>query len=94
VERIINDHPGVKESCVIAVPDPVRDEAVMAIVVFKDGVSVTENELTEFCRARMAKFKVPEFWKFQKEDLPKTSIGKIRKNIIRAEIHESLKPKK
>lgn len=94
VERIINNHPDVKESCVIAVPDPVRDEAVMAVVVFNDGVSVTEQELTEFCRAKMAKFKVPEFWRFWKEDLPKTSIGKIRKNIIRAEIHESLKLKK
>ena len=94
VERIINEHPSVQESCVIAVPDPVRDEAVMAIVVFKNGASATEAELTEFCRAKMAKFKVPEFWRFWQEGLPKTSIGKIRKNIIRAEIHESLKLKK
>ncbi len=92
VERVVDDHPSVKESCVIAVPDPIRDEAVMAVVVFEDGATATEEELTEFCRARMAKFKVPAFWRFWQEDLPKTSIGKIRKNIVRAEIHKNFKP--
>lgn len=84
VERVLNDHPAVEESCVIAVPDPVRDEAVMAIVRFKADENTTEEELTQFCRERMAKFKVPQFYTFQKEDFPKTSIGKLRKNIIRA----------
>jgi crotonobetaine/carnitine-CoA ligase len=86
VERVLNDHPAVEESAVIAVPDPVRDEAVMAVVRFKEGASATEQELTEFCRKRMAKFKVPQYYVFQKEDFPKTSIGKIRKNIVRTEI--------
>ncbi len=86
VERVLNDHPSVEESCVIAVPDPVRDEAVMAIVRFKEDMSATEDELTQFCRERMAKFKVPQFYIFQKEDFPKTSIGKLRKNIIRADV--------
>ncbi|MBN2231298.1 MAG: AMP-binding protein [Deltaproteobacteria bacterium] len=89
VERVVNEHPSVQESCVIAVPDPVRDEAVLAVVVFKEGESATAEELTDFCRARMAKFKVPEFWRFWENELPKTSIGKIRKNIVRAEIRES-----
>jgi crotonobetaine/carnitine-CoA ligase len=86
VERVLNDHPAVEESCVIAVPDPVRDEAVMAIIRFKEGESATEEELTEFCKEMMAKFKIPQYYIFQKEDFPKTSIGKLRKNIIRADI--------
>ena len=86
VERVLNDHPAVLESCVIAVPDPVRDEAVMAIIRFEEGMEATEEDLTRFCRERMAKFKLPEFYIFQKEDFPKTSIGKLRKNIIRAEV--------
>jgi len=94
VERVINEHPAVLESCVIAVPDPVRDEAVMAIVRFKEGGQASAQELTEFCRARMAKFKVPEYWYFQDEEFPKTSIGKIRKNIIRAEIRKEWDPEK
>jgi len=86
VERVLSDHPAVEESCVIAVPDPVRDEAVMAIIRFSEGASATEEELTQFCRERMAKFKVPQHYIFQKEEFPKTSIGKLRKNIIRAEV--------
>lgn len=83
VERVLNEHPAVLESAVIAVPDPVRDEAVMAIVRFREGMGVSAEELTRYCRGKMAKFKVPEFWSFQGEDFPKTSIGKIRKNVIR-----------
>lgn len=94
VERVLSEHPAILESCVIAVPDPVRDEAVMAIVRFKEGVTATKDELAAFCKARMAKFKVPEFWLFQEEEFPKTSIGKIRKNIIRADIHKAWDPKK
>ena len=86
VERVLNDHPSVEESCVIAVPDPIRDEAVMAMIRFKEGASATEKELTQFCRERMAKFKVPQFYIFQEEEFPKTSIGKLRKNIIRADV--------
>ena len=86
VERVLNDHPAVEESCVIAVPDPIRDEAVMGIIRFSEGASATEEELTEFCKERMAKFKVPQFYIFQEEDFPKTSIGKLRKNIIRADV--------
>lgn len=92
VERVVSEHPAVEEVCVIAVPDAIRDEAVMAIVRFKAGESATREELTDFCRARMAKFKVPEFWRFQEEDFPKTSIGKIRKNIVRADIHKDWNP--
>jgi len=86
VERVLNNHPAVEESCVIAVPDPVRDEAVMAVIKFHDGESATEEDLTQFCRERMAKFKVPQFYIFQEEEFPKTSIGKLRKNIVRAEV--------
>ena len=92
VERVLNDHPAVEESCVIAVPDPVRDEAVMAIIKFHEGAGATEEELTQFCRERMAKFKVPQFYIFQEEEFPKTSIGKLRKNIIRAEVLEGWAP--
>jgi crotonobetaine/carnitine-CoA ligase len=86
VERVLNDHPAVEEVAIIGVPDPIRDEAIMAVIRFKEGENATEEELTEFCKQRMAKFKIPQFYIFQKEDLPKTSVGKLRKNIIRANV--------
>ncbi|MEM4406284.1 MAG: AMP-binding protein [Candidatus Methanomethylicaceae archaeon] len=94
VERVINEHPAVLESCVIGVPDPIRDQAVMAIVRLKEGVEVTEEELTEFCKRRMARFKVPEYWLIREKEFPKTSIGKIRKNLIKDEILRDWSPAK
>ncbi len=86
VERVLNTHPAVEESTILGVPDPIRDEAVLAIIRFKEGKTATEEELIEFCNEKMAKFKVPGFWVFRKEDFPKTSVGKIKKNILREEI--------
>ena len=86
VERVLSEHPDIEEAAVIAVPDPIRDEAVMAIVRPWPGANLSEDEVREFCQKRMAKFKIPQFYIFQGEDFPKTSIGKIRKNIIRDEV--------
>jgi len=85
VERVLSEYPGIEEASVIAVPDSFRDEAVMAIIRPFPGEVISEADIKSFCQKRMAKFKVPQYYVFQKEDFPKTSIGKIRKNIIREE---------
>jgi crotonobetaine/carnitine-CoA ligase len=86
VERVICEYPGIEEASVVGVPDSIRDEAVMAIVRPFPGENISEDDLKAFCRDKMAKFKVPEYYIFQKEEFPKTSIGKIRKNIIREQV--------
>jgi crotonobetaine/carnitine-CoA ligase len=91
VERVLSEHPAIEESAVVSVPDPIRDEAVLAVIRLMEGQTITEDELREYCLKRMAKFKVPQFYVFQKEEFPKTSIGKIRKNVVRAEQIEKLK---
>lgn len=89
VERVLIDHPDVEECAVIPVPDPVRDEAVLAIVRPVSGRHVTEKDIREYCTPRMAKFKVPSFVRVQTEQFPKTSIGKIKKNEMKTEILKS-----
>ena len=89
VERVLAGHPDVLECMVIAVPDLVRDEAVLAVLRCQEGARLTEEDIREFCRSRMAKFKVPSFVQFIKEEFPKTSIGKIKKNEMKAEILKS-----
>jgi crotonobetaine/carnitine-CoA ligase len=69
---------------VIAVPDPIRDEAVKAFVVLREGSSVTPEQIEAHCAARLAKFKVPTFVELR-SSLPKTSLGKIEKKALRAE---------
>lgn len=86
VERVLCDHPAVVECAVIAVPDKMREEAVLAVVHVDEPEAVTEQAIIEFCKPRMAKFKIPSFVLFQTEEFPKTSIGKIKKNEIKAAI--------
>lgn len=82
VEWAIIDHPKVAEASVVGVPDPIRDEAVAAVVVALEPGGVTVEEILEWCKPRLSRFKVPTVVAFV-EELPKTSIGKVRKDELR-----------
>ncbi len=84
VEMIIKQHPSVADAAVVGVPDPIRDEALKAFVILKEGHTVAEEEIIEFCKARLSKFRVPEFVEFR-DDFPRTSVGKTQKHILRQE---------
>lgn len=82
VEHILYEHPAVLEAAVIGVPDETWGEAVKAVVVLKEGQSVTGQELMDFCRTHLARYKVPKSVDFV-ASLPKTGSGKIHKKRIR-----------
>jgi len=82
VEDVIFTHPGVVEAAVIGVPDAYRGEAVKAFVVAKPGVSVTPEELIEYCRERLAKYKLPTHIVFVTA-LPKSAVGKVLRRELR-----------
>ncbi|HST38884.1 MAG TPA: AMP-binding protein [Conexibacter sp.] len=82
VEGALAAHPGVAEAAVVGVPDAIRDEAVAAVVVPVAGSGLTEEEIVAHCRERLSRFKVPTVVVFAQE-LPKTSIGKVRKDALR-----------
>lgn len=83
VERVINTHPAVFESAVIGLPDPVYDEAIVALVVLHDAdAGLDAAELMQFCAARLPRGKVPDAIEFI-DALPRTSVGKIRKHVLR-----------
>lgn len=84
VEDIIYQHPAVKETCVYGVPDSYRGETVKAAIVLKEGKSVTEQEIREFCVQRLARYKVPRSFEFR-ERLPKSAVGKILRRILMEE---------
>lgn len=83
VEEAIMSNPKVLEVGVGGIPDPKSGETVKAWVVLKPGESMTEDELKEFCKERLAPYKVPRHVEFRSE-LPKTTVGKIlRRELVR-----------
>lgn len=83
VEEVISMHPKVLEVGVAGVPDAYRGETVKAWVVVKPGETLTEEEIKEWCKERLAKYKVPTSVEFRSE-LPKTTVGKIlRRELVR-----------
>ncbi len=83
VEAVLYAHPAVKEAAVIPIPDPDWGEGVHACVAVRDGKKVTEEELEEFCRERLANYKVPRSIEFIDGELPKGGTGKILKKQLR-----------
>jgi long-chain acyl-CoA synthetase len=83
VEEAIASHPKVLEVGVAGVPDPYRGETVKAWVVLKEGQQSSEAEIKDWCKDRLAKFKIPTHIEFRPE-LPKTTVGKIlRRELVR-----------
>ncbi len=85
VEEKIYQHPDIAEVAVIGLPDPYWVEAVTAVIVVKEGHSLDEKTVTEYCKSRMAAFKVPKRVVFV-ESLPKNPSGKLLKRELRARL--------
>jgi fatty-acyl-CoA synthase len=86
VEDVLYRHPAVSDVAVVARPDDKWGETPCAFVALRDGASATEEELIAFCRERMARYKAPRSVIFG--PLPKTSTGKIQKNVLRERFRE------
>lgn len=83
VEQVVAAHPGVLEACVVGRPDPVRDEVPVAYVVPRDPANPpSAEEIHAWCAERLGKAKRPRDVEFV-DQLPRTSVGKIRKFLLR-----------
>jgi fatty-acyl-CoA synthase len=81
VEDVLYRHPAVMTAAVVAAPDAKWGEVPCAFIELKEGVTATEAEIIDFCRERMARFKIPKKVVFGL--VPKTSTGKIQKFLLR-----------
>lgn len=81
VEETLKQHAAVFDAAVVGIPDPVRDQAIKAYVILKQGAAATADDLVAWCRARLSAFKVPEVIEFR-ETFPRTSVGKIQKHLF------------
>ena len=97
VEAVLQDHPVVVGACVVGVPDPKVGERVKAIVVLKDDAKgVGATDLINFCKEKLASYKVPSYIEFR-DMLPKSKVGKLLRREIRDEekrkVEKEKKPK-
>ena len=83
VERVLEQHPRVREVAVIGVPDGQYGEALLGVIVLDDAGpgEPTPGELIAFCRTQLGGFKIPRQYRFVPE-LPRTSLGKVRKHEL------------
>jgi long-chain acyl-CoA synthetase len=84
IDEVFYTHPKVQEACAIGIPDPRRGENVKVFVVLKEGETVTYQEFLDFCKTRLAVYKLPTEIEFRSE-LPKSAVGKILRKELRNE---------
>ncbi len=85
VEEVLYAHPKVKDAVVVGIPhDEFLGEKIKAYIVLKEGQTATAEEIIEFCREKLSKFKVPKDVEFR-DQLPKTLVGKVLRRILRDE---------
>jgi fatty-acyl-CoA synthase len=89
IEEFLYGHPAVSDVQVVGVPDPRFGEELCAWVRRKEGATVTEEEIREYCRGHLAHYKVPRYVRFV-DEFPMTITGKIQKYKMRTDSIESL----
>ncbi|QDJ52342.1 class I adenylate-forming enzyme family protein [Bordetella hinzii] len=85
VENAIARHPGVAACAVIGVPDALWGEKVHAVVVLREGSEISATEMDAHCRALVGGYKVPRSYDIRQTPLPLSAVGKVQKNVLRAE---------
>ena len=81
IEEVLYEHPAIVEAAVVGVKDEYRGETVKAYIVLKENTVATEKQLDQWCRERLAAYKVPHIYEFR-NSLPKSMVGKVLKRKL------------
>lgn len=85
IEEVLYSYPKVQEAAAIGIPDHTRGEVLKAFIVLKEGEQCTKEEIINYCRKQLAKYKVPKQVEFR-TSLPKSTVGKVLRRVL---AHES-----
>jgi long-chain acyl-CoA synthetase len=91
IDDVLMAHPKILEACTIGVPDAYRGETVKAFIVTVEGETLTEEDITRYCKENLAAYKVPKIFEFI-DELPKSAVGKVLRRKLKdmeSEIRES-----
>ncbi|MDQ0270398.1 class I adenylate-forming enzyme family protein [Cytobacillus purgationiresistens] len=89
VENVISGFPGISDCAVIGVPDKLRDESIIAFIQTAHE-TISLEELQSFCEKNLSYFKIPQAFQMI-EEFPRTSIGKVKKNVLRERYSQQIK---
>ena len=82
LDDVLMGHPKIMEACTIGLPHEYRGETVKAFIVVNEGESLTEEEVSAYCKDNLAAYKVPKIIEFI-DELPKSAVGKILRRKLR-----------
>jgi long-chain acyl-CoA synthetase len=82
LDDVLMAHPKILEACTIGVPDEYRGETVKAFIVAKEAETLTEEEVTQYCKEKLAAYKVPKIYEFI-DELPKSAVGKVLRRKLK-----------
>ncbi|MEN8212205.1 MAG: long-chain fatty acid--CoA ligase, partial [Thermodesulfobacteriota bacterium] len=82
IDEVLFEHPKVLEACCIGIPHEKRGEAIKAFVILKEGEELTDREVIDYCKTKLATYKLPTVVEFAQE-LPKSNVGKILRKDLR-----------
>ena len=84
IDEVLYQHPKVLDAVSVGIPHEYRGETVKAFVVLQPGETASAEEIIDFCKTKLAIYKVPKIVEFR-DDLPKSAVGKILRKILRDE---------
>ncbi|MBN1653558.1 MAG: long-chain fatty acid--CoA ligase [Deltaproteobacteria bacterium] len=84
IDEVLYSNPKIEEACAIGISHKTRGESIKAFVVLKKGQTATSDEIIEYCKGRLATYKLPVVIEFR-DQLPKSTVGKVLRKELRAE---------
>jgi long-chain acyl-CoA synthetase len=93
VDEVLYQHPKVAEGVTVGIPDAYRGETVKVFIVLKPSEKATDKDIIDFCKQKLAAYKVPKIVEFR-NSIPKSAVGKILRKTLRDEEIAKSKSKK
>jgi long-chain acyl-CoA synthetase len=84
IEEVLRKHPKIKDAAAVGVPDRIKGQAIVAVIVLKPGVEADKQELLKYCRDNMPDYRLPRAI-LLKEEIPRDPAGKILRRMVRQE---------